>query len=231
MTSAPLTCRAPPLGSFPSEIMGSVVRQCHNVTHLAIHYHDLLRLPDVTVPRPNAKTHAGNGDLHIFVLDNQKRQYSRLPSYNSVRTRALFSRITHLRLGDILGAYSQVPIRYMPRLTHVAVPYFDDDEEDLNDVVSDVFTDTSVEILVLVLEHKNLCKTECRMVELEDARVYVVMQLYSKLEMEWEAERAVDYTQLLMDQWSRIPEAPTTTNDAARPYLDTDSYYIGTTGT
>ncbi|KAF8876141.1 hypothetical protein BD779DRAFT_1561206 [Infundibulicybe gibba] len=220
MTSAPPACPPGPTFNpassvrhlwvpFASDTLGSVVRYCKNVTHLAIHHRDLFRLNISSLPEhhglPGARAHARIGDLHLLVLDNRVPQYHGLPPFDSIGTRALFSHITHLRLENPLETYSEVPISYTPVL-HTPV----------------IFTETSVKVLVLVLEYGSLLKTErqtakgwvCELRK-EDHRVYVVMQLYSKLEMEWDAEarggatiweRAVNYTQFLMDRWSRRPE-------------------------
>ncbi|KAF8876144.1 hypothetical protein BD779DRAFT_173617 [Infundibulicybe gibba] len=216
---------------IPSPTLESILRRCDNVTHLAIHQSEFLRFPSgAAVPgrlpehcqRPiEAREHVGVGDLHIVVLQNRLDYHGWLSPgsepHTSVDTHHLFARITHLRLGDPMHLYSQVPISQMPRLTHVAVSCGGTSGKALDSIMAKIAM-RALKAFVLVFVHPYLDSREWRR-EVEDwvyksrkeePRIYTVAQMYSNIEMEWDAEarggatiweRAVEHTRLLMSRY------------------------------
>ncbi|KAF8879056.1 hypothetical protein BD779DRAFT_1552902, partial [Infundibulicybe gibba] len=163
------------------------------------------------------------GELHITMYQDYWGHHLQLPHdpnpYASTDPHPLFTRITHLRLGNVFCLRSGVPISQMPRLTHLAVPCRCAEEEILSDKMFNTFTDTSkLEIFVLVIIHGYVEKKR-RVVEdwvcksrKKEQRIYTVREIYSNIELEWDAEvrggatiweRAIDHTQRLMSRYER----------------------------
>ncbi|KAF8876155.1 hypothetical protein BD779DRAFT_1561237, partial [Infundibulicybe gibba] len=206
-----------------SRIFETIMRHCNNVTHLAIHQSNLMRLIDSTTPkrfvpelparqsrcrRRQTKAHEGTGDLQILLLYTD-RDWSLSSIFKDVG-HSLFERITHLRLEDPIEASqlsAKVHLRHMPRLTHFAVPCSDTTASSFWGVL-DVVENTSVEVYVLILMHEHLDKGKRRTVEdwvcgsrTEESRIYAVRAQHINDEMEWEAEVRGDAT-----VWERAVE-------------------------
>ncbi|KAF8876146.1 hypothetical protein BD779DRAFT_1561229 [Infundibulicybe gibba] len=212
---------------FVSKTLAPIVRYCDNVSHLAVHPRDLVRLSNVTAPSPEhqnkARVHAGKCDLHVVLLQNYA--YRGWPisrsSYYVNGTHSLFHRITHLRLEDpIKPAFaSRLPISDMPRLTHLAAPG-GNAERNLYQVFEDLdwvlgrLSGTSVKVFVVVLMQEFLGENGWRAVEdrvcelhEENGGIYAVGQ--DRLYQEWNTEvrggttiweRAVEHTQRLVSR-------------------------------
>ncbi|KAF8876153.1 hypothetical protein BD779DRAFT_1475756 [Infundibulicybe gibba] len=202
VTSGRVTC--PPTHAFcpanavrslcvptDARMFESIMRHCNNVTHLAIHQSNLMRLINATISSPGSPTRQGR----------RRRKQAK-------ETR------THEGQPDPVGGITSVEmqLKQMPRLTHFAAPWMDTTEENRQRLL-DVVANTSVRVFVLVMpvyldkgEHRTIEEWVCK-ARKEEPRIYAVRPLYSEAEMEWEAEarggatiweRAVEYTQMLM---------------------------------
>ncbi|KAF8870187.1 hypothetical protein BD779DRAFT_1581715 [Infundibulicybe gibba] len=146
------------------------------------------------------------GDLHVVLIQN----YTYPSLLAPVGKNSLFTRITHLRLEDPMGLAPFQLVVDMPRLTHLAIPCWYD--ENLDEIPSRI-SGTSVKVFVVVLKY--LDESECQVFEdwiresrKENEWIYAVGQ-QDLLEEEWNAEvrgvttiweRAAAHTRLLMNR-------------------------------
>ncbi|KAF8876151.1 hypothetical protein BD779DRAFT_1475754 [Infundibulicybe gibba] len=163
-----------------------IVRYCHNLSHIAI---DACDAKHLFYAKKDQTPDLRAVDLHVLVLHNRTR--SAYDSYDG----CFFTYVTHLRFGDPLWSCAELPLKYMDRLTHLAVPCGAASVEELECILTAV-RDTGVKVFVFIVSDAYLDEDQCRVVEdwvceirRADERIYLARSLYDEHKKEWDMGR------------------------------------------
>ena len=203
----------------------TVMEACDNITHLAMQtgfFHCLVRSSSPRVDlhigekRLARRALARNRDLRLTILGAEYSSFSSfswaLRKYledDPMNRSPIFNMVTHIRLTAISLYTPNSRLDHFRRLSHFAVPYYDDSYHDAR-LLQPLLQLESLKMLVISVPNevngevqwKGLDKWVRRTREI-DARVYLVGRLSISLRDEWEGEmrggdciweRAVQFT-------------------------------------
>lgn len=177
----------------------TIFEECDNLVHIALHADNLHWLAHASSPiGQNRLPHDAitrKQDLHLVIIKGNNWSLTRFINDNPTLTTPLFSKITHLRLGEIDNYRTRLAISHFTRLTHLAVPFWKmPDAHDLSEF-NRVLMHQSLECLVIVIVtdlvavedrsrleewFQEKCKTE--------RRVFLIDSQSDAIQREWEEE-------------------------------------------
>jgi hypothetical protein len=200
----------------------TVMEACDNNTHLAMQtgfFHSLVRSSSPRVDLHNGEKRiscrvlARNQDLRLTILGAEHGSFSwALREYHEddlMNRSPIFNMVTHIRLTAISSYQPNSRLDHFGRLSHFAVPYYDDSYHDARHL-QPLLGLESLKMLVISVPNevngevqwKGLDKWVRKTREMDD-RVYLVGRLSIFLRDEWESEmrggeciweRAVQFT-------------------------------------
>ncbi|PPQ72053.1 hypothetical protein CVT26_006736 [Gymnopilus dilepis] len=182
----------------------TIFSSCDNLVNLALPADNMMWLVYSSSPASSAnvmsmlppRTITRKKDLHVLILNakNPKWSLRNNVSNNPAHTSPFFAKVTHLRIG-LVGPYNtHLDLAHFTRLTHIAVPYHQPEDQNLSDLLR-VFDFPATVFLVVVLLRDMLSDTQyqkaidwVRQTRVTNPKVYVVTSRHSDLQSEWEEE-------------------------------------------
>ncbi|KAF8164746.1 hypothetical protein B0H34DRAFT_209582 [Crassisporium funariophilum] len=179
-----------------------IFKLCDNLTNLALDVDNFLWLVHGSSKArtrlnvlPNSVIHR-KGDIHLLIIAAKARDWHQahyVPT-DPALTSPIFKKISHLRIGTIGSYCTHLDLAHLTRLSHIAIPYHQPEEQDLSQLLR-LFEIPSMCFIVVVPLTDLLSSTQftdalnwVATTRVHNSKVYVLPSRQDVLQLEWEQE-------------------------------------------